>query len=395
MRRLAWGVLLVFAFTVPWEHSLEFPEPFGSPARLAGILLLLVGIPAVLEAGGLRAPGPLQWLTLAFFLWFFASLLWSIDVVTTAEKLRAYFQEMMAVWLLWEFAASTAELRAVVRALVAGCVLLALLTLADFRSAEALAAEQIRFAAYGQDPNDVARFLDLGLPLAAWLARSEERRILRWLALGVLPLGVFAALLTASRGGFLALLVALAGCAGILLHRRGRMTTAIFFLLPVFAVVFWRMIPAETIERLRTIPEQLNGGDFNQRMNIWDSGWQAFLRAPWLGSGGGTFTLAAGLLPTDTAHNTMLTLLVTGGLCAFILAMAIVVVAIASASAAQGGLRVALLTALAVWGLASMAATVEESRFTWVLLGIAALSGRLGREEPLPNLVAAHAVVTE
>ena len=49
------------------------------------------------------------------------------------------------------------------------------LTLANFSSPEAIAAGQIRFVAEGQDPNDVARYLDLGFPLAALLLNSEPR----------------------------------------------------------------------------------------------------------------------------------------------------------------------------------------------------------------------------
>lgn len=372
MRRLVWMLLLFFAFTVPWEHSLEFSEPFGSPARLAGILLLLVAIPALLQTGFLRKPGPIQGLTFAFFLWFVLSMLWSIDGLTTVEKLRAYFQEMMVVWLLWEFAETEADLRAVLRAVVAGCAVLAFLTLMNFRSASAMAAEQIRFTAYGQDPNDVARFLDLGLPLAAWLARTETSRALRWLFLLYLPLGAGATVLTASRGGFLALLIALAGSAALFYRRRGRMTRAVILALPLLVAAFWAWIPTGTIARIDTIPEQLREGDLNQRLTIWQSGWRAFVQAPWFGAGGGTFVEAAGLLPTDTAHNTPLTLLVTGGLIALFLGGAIVAVALVAALRVRGSLRIALLAALAVWMMTALVATVEESRFTWLLLGVIA-----------------------
>ena len=55
------------------------------------------------------------------------------------------------------------------RAWLAGSWVLALLTIANFALARSCIAEQIRFAAAGQDPNDVARFLDLGFPVAALL----------------------------------------------------------------------------------------------------------------------------------------------------------------------------------------------------------------------------------
>ena len=56
------------------------------------------------------------------------------------------------------------------RAALAGSWVLAILTVANVASPEAIASGQIRFAAIGQDPNDVARFLDLGFPVAALLS---------------------------------------------------------------------------------------------------------------------------------------------------------------------------------------------------------------------------------
>ena len=47
MRRIAWLLLLVFAFAIPWEYSLDLGEPFGNIARIVGLLLLLAAIPAV------------------------------------------------------------------------------------------------------------------------------------------------------------------------------------------------------------------------------------------------------------------------------------------------------------------------------------------------------------
>ena len=77
---------------------------------------------------------------------------------------------MMIVWLVWEFAETPADLR---DSAARHCGRLVGAGRAHARrtsrSPEAIAAGQIRFAAYGQDPNDVARFLDLGFPLAALL----------------------------------------------------------------------------------------------------------------------------------------------------------------------------------------------------------------------------------
>jgi O-antigen ligase len=382
MRSIAWVLLMIFAFAIPWEYSLELGEPLGNIARVMGLLLLLVAIPAILQAGRIRTPGVMQWLVLALYLWFCCTYFWTIEPLVTQARMRGYFQEMMIVWLVWEFAESAGDLRALLRAYVAGSWVLAVLTLASFVSVDAMAAEQIRFAAAGQDPNDVARFLNLGFPLAALLVNSERRWPWRLLAAGYLPLGLVAVLLTASRGGFLAAVIALVGSAVLLAYGYPkRILAGALALLPVAALLWW-IVPSGSFERLATIGEQLQGGGLNERWNIWTAGWHAFVRAPLLGTGAGSFVSAAGTAPIDTAHNTALSIAVSGGLVALFLAVAIVAVAIWSITQTKGQLRWAMALALVVWGITSLVATVEENRTTWLLMALIALAGRLEVEEP-------------
>lgn len=391
MRRIAWVLLLVFTFTIPWEYSLDLGPPFGNVARIAGLLVLLAAVLAVLQSGHIRTPGGMQWLALVFYLWICCSFFWTVDRNATLDMIRGSFQEIMTVWLLWELAETPQDLRALLRAFVAGSWALAILTLANFNSPEAILAGQYRFAAFGQDPNDVARFLDLGFPLAALLANSDGGSWLnsrlgshwpeRILAIGYLPLGLVAVLLTASRGGFLAALVALIGC-GILLgrgHARGVLMGA--FALPAIVAGLWAVIPSETFARLATIPEQLRSGDLNQRLNIWSAGWRAFVRAPVLGTGAGSFVSAARLAPIDTAHNTALSLAVSIGLLGLCIAAVIFAMAVLAALRTDGALRVALLASLLVWLVTSLVATVEQSRTTWLLFGAIALAGRMAVED--------------
>jgi O-Antigen ligase len=382
MRRLTWGLLLFFVFAIPWEYSLDLGAPFGNIARIAGVLVLLVAVPAVVQAGHLRRPGPLQWLTLALYLWFCCSFFWTAVPDTTLMKLRGYIQEMMVVWLIWEFAESPEDLRNLMRAWLAGSWVLAILTIANFASLAAGSTDQIRFAAVGQDPNDVARFLDLGFPIAALLLDGRERWAGRWLAAGYLPLGFGCVLLTASRGGFLAAVVALAGCAVLLFRRYSKGILAGMLALPAIAGAIWLWIPRDTLERITSISDQLKNGDLNQRVNIWTAGWRAFVESPFLGHGAGSFVTVAGLAPIDTAHNTVLSILVEGGLCALVLATAIVAYSMRSVLATGGALRIALMTLMAVWLMSSLVGTVGESRTTWLLLAVVALSRRLAEEQP-------------
>jgi O-antigen ligase len=395
MRRIVWALLLLYTFTIPWEYSLDLGAPLGNVARITGLLVLLAAIPAVLQSGRLRSLGAVQWLVLALYLWFCASLVWTINRVVTFDKVRGSFQELMIVWLVWEFAETPEDLRSLLRAFVAGSWVLAILTVVNFSSPEAIALGQYRFAAYGQDPNDVARFLDLGFPLAALLGNSQaaawpKSRVDSWvdsrwlervLAIGYLPLGLVAVLLTASRGGFLAALVALIGCALLLGRGHARAVLTGALALPAIAAGLWLVIPSETFARLATIPEQLRRGDLNQRLNIWSAGLHAFMRAPILGTGAGTFVNAAGLSPIDTAHNTALSIAVSTGLLGLTIVTAIIALVAFAALHTEASLRRALLITLLVWAVTSSVSTVEDSRTTWLLFAVIAVAGRMAVED--------------
>jgi len=385
MRRATGVFMIFFAFAVPWEYSLDVGEPLGNVARVAGVLMLLAAIPAALRSlggTGLRRPGPLQWLALGYFLYFALTYFWTVDQEVTQEKLRGFFQEIMIVWIIWEFARTAEDLRWFFRAFVAGCWLLAILTIGNFTSASGIAAEQIRFVAEGQDPNDVARFLDLGFPLAALLFVTEARLLLRVLALAYLPAGLMAVLLTASRGGLSTAVVAMIGSAILLVAWRPRAGTAVLLGLATCAGLAALLVPEGSLERLATIPEQLGSSDLNERVNIWTSGWKAFVHAPWFGSGAGTFTIAAGLAPFDSAHNTVVSLMVTGGLVAVSLLGAIAAVSAIAVVRTPGVVRIALGTVLAVLCLTSNVGTVEENRATWLIFALCALAGRIAGEDP-------------
>jgi hypothetical protein len=382
MPAIARGLLLLFVFTIPWAYSLDLGEPWGNIARILGLLVLLAALPAVLQAGRVRRPGAVPVWVMALFLWNCCTFFWTIAPAETLESLRWSFQRMMVVWLVWELAETPRHLRALLRWSLAGFAVLAVLTLADLRNPQALLEGQMRYAAAGQDPNDVAHFLDLGMPLAALLAISEPRRLGRWLALGYLPLALAGVLLTASRGGFLAGMVALLGCAAVLYCRYPRGVRGAALSLPVLLGALALSLPQGIFERLVTIPEQLQGGGLNQRWNIWTAGGEAWRRAPLLGSGAGSFVRAARTPSLDTAHNAALSIAVGGGLCALLLAVGIVAACARSAGRTQGSLRIALVGALAVCLISSLVATVEESRSTWLLVACIALAGRLAAEQP-------------
>jgi O-antigen ligase len=90
---------------------------------------------------------------------------------------------------------------------------------------------------------------------------------------------------------------------------------------------------------------------------------------------------AAGLAAEDTAHNTVLAILVESGLCGLVLATAIVLAAVRAIGRTSGELRPGLSVLMVVWGISSLIGTVGENRTTWLLLGIIAVSERLAEQD--------------
>lgn len=379
MRRIAWVLLVLFVFAIPWEYSLDVGAPFGNVARILGVLTLLAAVPAVLHEGGFRRITAIHWLTLAFYLWQCCGLLWSVVQRETLFHLRAFAQEMMLVWLIWEFVDSAAELKLLLRAWLTGTWVLTVLTIAGFVSSVRMMPEQVRFAAVGQDPNDVARLLVFGFPIAVMVAGRAGGRVERILCLAYLPVGFAAILLTASRSGLLLAVMALMGCGvvGLQSHSRAMLVGVgcVFFAAGgVMAVA-----PAGTVDRLGSAAEAREYGNLNQRVNIWLEGWKAFESAPMIGHGVGSFVSAAKLAPEDTAHNTALSILVEEGLCGLALSIAILVVALHAIWTSGAGLRNGLLLLALLWAISSLTGTQWENRTTWLLFGVAAVSGRIAQ----------------
>ena len=377
MRNATWVLLVLFVFAIPWEYSLDAGAPFGHIARILGIATVAMAVPAMLRAGKFRTLNTTHWLVLALYLWFCCTYFWTATPHETLVHLRGYAQEMMLVWLVWEFAETAKKLQLLLRAWLAGSWLLAILTIAGFVFSASLETDQVRFVATGQDPNDVARFLVFGFPIAWTLLESTEPRVWRAVWWLYFPVGAAAVLLTASRSGLLMAIVALGGC-GVVAFRNHAKSVIVMGATVISAVLLiFAAAPAGTVDRLGTTAELLQAGNLNQRVNIWSAGWRAFQAAPILGHGAGSFVAAAELGPEDTAHNTVLSLMVEGGLCALILASAIVVWSARAIGDTRGPLRFGLSALLLLWAISSVTGTVWESRLTWLLFGIAAVSPRL------------------
>jgi hypothetical protein len=201
---LAFAFLWILVFTIPWETAFIIPN-FGTFTRLIGMLAGGLGVLAIIEKPRFKVPGPGHVLIALFMVWAAATYWWSTDPKGTVVAASSYFQLLVMVWLIWELAPTEREQRRLMQAYVLGTCVSATDTVYQYISHEEIAE---RYASTGFNPNDLALALALAIPLSYYLSiQSAGWKV--WVYRLQLVLTGTAILLTASRGGFLASLVAL------------------------------------------------------------------------------------------------------------------------------------------------------------------------------------------
>jgi O-antigen ligase len=371
MRRMAFVLLWLFVFAIPWENSVAFPG-LGTASRLIGMLAAGFVLLAVLYTGRIRRPNTFVILALLFVLWSGASLFWSISPESSGKRLQTYLLLLVMVWLVWEVADTESQQHSLLQAYVLGATVSAANTLLNYFGGTTVATG--RYAASGFNPNDLGFTLVLALPIAWYMALIGSSRLQRWFNLGYLPLGVLAILLTASRGSAIPGAIAMLLIPWTLPNVKWKTRVASGVLLIAGLYVAIGHVPQTSWDRLSTTAEKIEEGDFSNRGVIWAAGWEVFQLHPIIGVGAGAFDNAVEpiLGVAKSAHQTFLNVLVGQGMVGFSLflaAFATVLWPIRRMRPLQRKFWLVLMCTLVV-GL--MPRTWDYRKHTWLILGLLA-----------------------
>jgi O-antigen ligase len=372
MSNVAFWVLWCFVFVLPWDKFILMPV-LGSIPRLVGLAASAVGVVHVLARRRVR---PLSWFHLfaiLFVLWAGVSAFWSIDPQATRVRFLTYLQLVVLVWLIWEIAWSPERQRTLLQAYVLGVSFAAAVTIHTYLLGVP-AIEGTRFTAFSFNVNELGMTLALGLPMAWYVSLSQPRQRLAWIWRLYLPLGVTAILLTASRGAFVAALVALAIIPWTLGRLRLRTKVALYALSAGTLVAATQFVPETSLERIQTIRADVGAGYFGGRGAIWMAGLEVAQEHPIAGVGAGAY--GAAVEPTLFfgwgAHSVPLAILVENGIVGLFLLLAAVAAAtkpLRHLPPLQQRFSIVLLLALAV---ASLSGEWEDRKQFWFVLGVLA-----------------------
>jgi hypothetical protein len=374
--RIALFALCLYVFTMPWEHSTDMGSQIGSICRVMGILAMIAGIGAVLMRGSLRRMTAFHVTAGIFYLLVLASFFWTVDDDATATAVRSFAQAMFVVWLLWEFAPEMAQRRRLMFSYIAGGYVTSYLTMRDFLSMRITTHNEVRISAEGWNPNELAVVLSLGVPFAARLVLKPSSLLVRIVALGYLFIAPATVLLTASRGGAIAMTIAGLSVALILGEGSARRKIVAIALLVIILAAAAAVAPQNSWDRLTTIGTELNGGGMNDRLAILRTGLKVFSASvpnAAVGVGADGFMDAVGL--GYVAHNTYLSVLVNNGIVGFAIFMSLLARAAMSAMHSASPERKAIVFSLLCWTVAIAAGSWDHNRVSWFLLAISYTAG--------------------
>jgi O-antigen ligase len=315
---------------------------------------------------------------------------YSVDVL-----FDRFLKSVTIFWLLGTLVSSVRRLRVFLWVLTATVVPMALTALAAFFSGEILHGRIVLEGTRGigsANPNDLALWISLVLPLTATLAMSTSRTGLRIVLAGIAALGIAGVVVTFSRAGVLTLALE-AALFGLVLWRNRRVGGVL--LVVVLAVVVASFVPEEFLGRFSTAvgTEQDESAFVRWRDSV--AAAQYILTHPIIGAGLGCDALVLNEMRGNTwtgVHNVYLAYGVDLGMVGLVLFVTLVVACYRSArKAASEVVRDATLRklangvriSLAGFILAGFFFTVQYHFHFYYLAGLAVAVKLAGQREAL------------
>jgi O-antigen ligase len=378
MTILAYRLMLMMVFTMPWEDVVSVPGA-GSVSRLIGLMAGLVWVLSVVSSGRVREPRMPHLFAVLFVLWNACTLMWTVDGPATQERVFTYAQDLVLMMIVWDTVTTLQRVRQTLLAYLAGCYVTAVSLVVGYLTA---GAEYNGRATLGDfNPNDVSMLLALGLPIAAYVVMSPGSGIWRavHLAMGLLyiPLSGYAILMTGSRAALAALLPGLAYLGYRVARRRPVLAVGSLASLVVLAVLALPLAPPRVRLHLTGTGSEIASGDLNERGGIWAEAIRLFYDNPLLGTGAAAFREAA-VGANKVGHNFALSLLAEVGLVGFGLFMALLLTALLSLRRVRPLLRQMWWALFSAWLVAALLHNWEYRKQTWLFLALVIACGAVG-----------------
>jgi hypothetical protein len=256
---------------------------------------------------------------LGLLAWASISLLWSLDVSRTVDRIPSYILISFVILLIWDSMRKERHIIHGMQVYVFASAILCVLTLVN--AATGIQYLPGRYSGGGYNPNVLATPVALSIPIAWYLfvtsGRGAYPRVVARANLGYIPTALLVIMLTASRQAMVTAIVALSFVAWDLQRKSHSLTVKKYsILLLLTGSIGLFVMPEEVVTRLASIPREVFTGDLGTRLRQWTAGFVLFAQYPFVGIGSGAFrTTIDTLIGYQVApDNTYLTVLYELGL---------------------------------------------------------------------------------
>ena len=387
MRAFAYWLTIAFVFTVPWENAIKLGE-LGRVSKPLGLATAVVWAGSVLLRRRVREPDAFQKAYFLFVVWSGLTFYWSIDTGATASTFLTYAQLLVLLFIIWDLCDSESAIETALQAYVLGAYITSFSIVLEFLSApEAKFPEHERLKGLGTEVDGIALIIAIAVPAAWYLAAGPTRQQSspgrRLLNFAYVPVGLFAVVLTGTRGATLALVPAAIfvfwslrrASPSLRLAALGTLVAAI-----VVLVVYAPRGPLARIETAATATE-LGSQDsaLSGRWGIWVESTRAFLDRPIVGAGldahraavsGGLNEVRTFTTSEKKAHNTYISVLVETGIVGFLILATMIVIVVKRVRRLSGWQRWYWSVQVSVLAIGAMSLSLEESKSIWIFLSL-------------------------
>lgn len=371
MKKVAYWASLVFVATLPFEGLITLGS-FGSLARNVGVVAAMLWLVKVAGDRSLRAPNGLHIVMMAMLAWVGMSMNWSANPSQSRSTLLTMIMLFILIYMIWDLVDSRRRLMAVIQAFVLGAAVPVYLVI-EARISTSDAGARLTAASF--HPNDLAMVLSLAIPLAGHLAfRGNSGISVKVMNFVMVPLSIFAALMTGSRSGLVAVIIG-AGYVLTLILRSVPPARSVFLVLVLlFPALLLPAVADRLVERLLGTGEALTTG-LNGRTEIWTDALVIFNERPLIGIGAGAFedhTIAV-----QPPHNIFVSYGAELGVVGILLLSTLLVVVLVKALEAPPEMRVLWLVVLMAWGANAVFHNIEHRKQTWLIFALVAVASEL------------------
>lgn len=249
--------------------------------------------------------------------------------------IQGYAKNIVFVYLLVQGARKEFSTRLIVGALITGCVLIVISLLTGFGPEVSVDAREDRINVAGTyDVNDLALLFVVALPFAFFMLK-DSTKFQRLLLLAAIALMIIGIIKSASRGGFLGLMV-----ISVFLLLRSSKQARKYAMMAILggAIMFTIAAPAAYWARIGTIFSLQNDYNMNLqtgRMMVWQNGLKMIATYPITGVGINSFNIAhaefSGTKINISPHNSFLQIAAELGIPGIILFLLIIISSIIAA----------------------------------------------------------------